>query len=69
MVLVLGLLLCVALAGLAVMGSGLAKCELGACRWINISSSLSFQPAEVLKFGMVLYLAGLMAERKERREA
>lgn len=65
MVLVLGLLLCVALAGLAVMGSGLAKCELGACRWINISSSLSFQPAEVLKFGMVLYLAGLMAERKK----
>ena len=46
------------------IGSGLAKCELGACRWFEIGS-LSFQPAEVLKIGLVLYLAGLMAERKK----
>ncbi len=59
-----GLGLSALLAFLAMIGSGLAKCELGACRWFEIGS-LSFQPAEVLKIGLVLYLAGLMAERKK----
>ena len=59
-----GLGLSALLAFLAMIGSGLAKCELGACRWFEIES-LSFQPAEVLKIGLVLYLAGLMAERKK----
>ncbi len=64
-VLILGLIMCSALALLAVAGSSLAKCELGACRWFNLGSLLSFQPAEVLKLGLILYLAGLMAERKK----
>ena len=64
-ILILGLAMCGALAVLSVMGSGLAKCELGACRWFNLGSLLSFQPAEVLKLGLILYLAGLMAERKK----
>lgn len=59
-----GLALSALLAILAVMGSGLARCELGACRWFNIAG-LSLQPAEILKMGLVLYLAGLMAERKQ----
>lgn len=59
-----GLGLSALLAFLALIGSGLAKCELGACRWFEIGS-LSFQPAEILKIGLVLYLAGLMAERKK----
>ncbi len=59
-----GLGLSALLAFLAMIGSGLAKCELGACRWFEIGG-LSFQPAEVLKIGLVLYLAGLMAERKK----
>ena len=59
-----GLGLSALLAFLAMFGSGLAQCELGACRWFEIGS-LSFQPAEVLKIGLVLYLAGLMAERKK----
>ncbi len=59
-----GLGLSALLAFLAMIGSGLAKCELGACRWFEIGS-LSFQPAEILKIGLVLYLAGLMAERKK----
>ncbi len=63
-VILLGLGLCALLAGLALMNSPLAKCELGACRWIRISS-LSIQPAEILKLGLVLYLAGLMSERKK----
>lgn len=64
-ILILGLVMCGLLAVLAVAGSGLAKCELGACRWFNLGSLLSFQPAEVLKLGLILYLAGLMAERKK----
>lgn len=59
-----GLLLCAILAILAAIHSPLAKCELGACRWYNFGTA-SLQPAEVLKIGLVLYLAGLMAERKK----
>lgn len=64
-ILILGLVMCGVLALLALAGSGLAKCELGACRWFNLGTLLSFQPAEVLKLGLILYLAGLMAERKK----
>ena len=63
-VLVVGVVLSVALVVLAKMGSGLAKCELGACRWINIGSFGSLQPAEFLKLGLLMYLAQLAAERK-----
>lgn len=60
-----GLVLCLILALLALINSPLARCELGACRWFNIGSALSLQPAEILKLGLVLYLAQLIAERKK----
>ena len=63
-VLILGWVLCTGLFILAKAGSGLAKCELGACRWINLGGFGSIQPAEILKLGLVLSLAQLMAERK-----
>ena len=63
-VLILGVLLSVALWVLAKAGSSLAKCELGACRWINVGSFGSIQPAEFLKLGLVLYLSQLVASRK-----
>ena len=59
-----GLGLCILLAVLSWFGSSLAQCSLGACRWFNLGF-LSLQPAEILKFGLVLYLAGLMSERKK----
>lgn len=59
-----GLALCVLLAVLAMAGSTVARCELGACRWFNLGG-FSLQPAEILKLGLVLYLAQLIAERKE----
>ncbi len=62
--LVIGLLMCAGLMVLSWMNSSLAKCELGACRWYNLPG-FSVQPAEVLKLGLVLYLAGLIAERKK----
>ncbi len=59
-----GLALSALLAILAAIDNPLARCELGACRWFNVGG-LSLQPAEILKIGLVLYLAGLMAERKK----
>lgn len=65
-VLILGLLACAALMVLSWTGSSMASCELGACRWIKVGGGISFQPAEIVKFGLVLYLAELMAERKKQ---
>ena len=59
-----GLGLCAALALLSLIGSSLAKCELGGCRWFNLGA-VSFQPAEFLKLGLVLYLAQLTAKWKK----
>lgn len=64
LIMLLGLVASAVLAVLAMVGSGMAKCELGACRWFSLGS-LSFQPAELLKIGLVLYFAGLMSERKK----
>ena len=60
-----GLGLCVVLWLLSLIGSSLAKCELGGCRWFNLGP-VSFQPAEFLKLGLVLYLAQLTAKWKEK---
>ena len=59
-----GLIACGLLMILSWTGSSLAKCELGACRWFRLGGLASFQPAELLKLGLVMYLAQLMAERK-----
>ncbi len=64
-VLILGLLACALLAILATTNSSLASCQNGACRWFNLGV-VSFQPAELLKLGMVMYLADLIAERKKQ---
>ena len=58
-ILILGIVLSVGLWLLAKIGSSLAKCELGACRWINIGSFGSLQPAEFLKLGLLMYLSQL----------
>lgn len=49
---------------LALSGSSLAKCELGECRWYNLGF-MSFQPAELLKLALVIYLADFLARKKE----
>lgn len=65
---VLGLLACLLLAILAAVNSSLAVCELGACRWISLGGLGSFQPAELLKMGLVFYLAQLVAARKREEK-
>ena len=49
---------------LAIVGSPLAKCELGECRWFNFGP-VSLQPAEFLKLALVVYLADFLARKKE----
>lgn len=60
-----GLGACALLALLAFAGSSLASCQLGACRWFNLGPLGSFQPAELLKLGLTLYLAQLIAEERK----
>lgn len=64
LLLFIGFLLCAALMVLSWMNSGLVSCQLGACRWLKLGDSLSLQPAEILKLGLVLYLAQFLAERR-----
>ncbi|MBR2998320.1 FtsW/RodA/SpoVE family cell cycle protein [Candidatus Saccharibacteria bacterium] len=61
---IIALALSAALWLLASIHSPLAKCELGECRWFNFGG-LSFQPAELLKIALVIYLADFMARKKE----
>ena len=49
---------------LSLMHSSLAKCELGECRWFQLGP-VSFQPAELLKLAMVIYLADFLARKRE----
>jgi cell division protein FtsW len=44
-------------------GNGLVQCALGACRWFKIPGFGTFQPAELLKAGIVFYFAGILARR------
>ena len=52
---------------LAIAGSSLAKCELGECRWFNLGI-VSFQPAELIKLALVVYLADFITRKKEAGE-
>ena len=63
-VLILGFVLSFALFLLGKSGSSIANCTNGACRWMNIGP-VSVQPVELIKIGLVLYLAKLTAARKK----
>lgn len=62
-VLLAGLVSCILLAILAFGHSSLASCQLGGCRWFRLGS-FNFQPAELLKMGVIMYMAQLIRERK-----
>lgn len=40
----------------------IAICTNGACRWLNLGFT-SFQPAEAMKFALIIFLAGFLAAR------
>lgn len=63
-IIIVALLLSALLWILSMAHSSLVKCELGECRWFNLGP-VSFQPAEILKLALVIYLADFLARKKE----
>jgi cell division protein FtsW (lipid II flippase) len=55
--LIIGLALCAFLAVAGWAHLGIAQASLGAVRWFNLGPLGSLQPAEILKFGMVIFVA------------
>lgn len=62
-VLVLGLLACVLLFIASKAGLSIAEATNGASRWFNLGFLGSLQPAEIVKFGLLLYLAVFLGAR------
>ena len=54
---------CVLLAVSALLHLPLAQESLGATRWFNLGPLGSLQPAEILKFGLLLFTAGFLGTR------
>lgn len=64
-ILATALVACVLLAIFGALHVPLAQCSLGACRWYDLGI-INFQPAELVKFGMLIYLAGFLGRRVEQ---
>jgi cell division protein FtsW len=62
-ILLVGFGACIVLAAAGFIGLSIAQCSLGACRWFNLGPLGSFQPAEVLKFGIVAFMSGFLSLR------
>ena len=62
--LIFALVLSALLWVLSMTHSSIVKCELGECRWFQFGS-LSFQPAEILKLALAVYLADFLARKRE----
>lgn len=54
---------CVLLAIAGWFGFGIAQCSLGACRWFDLGPLGSIQPAEFLKFAILIFVAGFLGVR------
>lgn len=52
-----------ALLGNLVHVEAITQCALGACRWFVLPGIGTFQPAEFLKFGILIFLGGFLASR------
>lgn len=63
-----GFIACVILFlfGNVVHVEAIAQCSLGACRWFSLGPLGSLQPAEFLKFGLLLYAAGFLGVRAQQ---
>ena len=64
-VLIIALGLC--LVPIIAANSPLALCTNGACRWINLGF-VTVQPAEILKFALLVFLAGFLATRLQEKK-
>jgi cell division protein FtsW len=48
------------------LGLGFVQCSLGACRWFDLGPIGSLQPAEFLKFGLLVFGASFIAYRAKQ---
>lgn len=62
-ILIAGFVACMILAIAGWTGMAIAQCSLGACRWFDLGPLGSLQPAEFLKLGVLLFIAGFLAMR------
>jgi cell division protein FtsW len=62
-ILLTGFIACTILAIAALLQLGIAQCSLGACRWFDLGPLGSVQPAEFLKFGVLVFTAGFLGMR------
>ena len=60
-----GMVACLLLAVLGNLANieSITQCALGACRWFVLPGLGTFQPAELLKFGLLIFLGGFLASR------
>ncbi|HEX6258428.1 MAG TPA: FtsW/RodA/SpoVE family cell cycle protein [Candidatus Saccharimonadales bacterium] len=58
---------CVVLAITGALGVWPALCTSGACRWFDVGFG-TFQPAELVKFGLLLFLAGFLGRRMAQKK-
>lgn len=58
-----GITACLLLAIAGWTHMGIAQCSLGACRWFNLGPLGSVQPAELLKFGLLIFSAVFISMR------
>ncbi len=65
-VLIFSLAACALLAVAGVAHLGIAQESLGATRWFNLGPLGSLQPAEMLKFGLLVYVAGFLGLRSSQ---
>lgn len=61
-ILVVGLAACLLLALLGLFNLPPALCTMGACRWYDLGFT-TFQPAELLKFGVLIFVAIFLGRR------
>jgi len=62
-ILLTGFIACLILAFTGWIGLEVAQCSLGACRWFDLGPLGSVQPAELLKFGLMVFTAGFLGMR------
>ena len=68
MLLVIGIIACAVLAVAGWLHLGIAQESLGANRWFNLGALGSLQPAEILKFGILVFVAGFLGTKAKQRK-
>ncbi len=66
--LVVGLTACLVLFVASKAGLGIAQCSLGACRWFDLGPLGSLQPAEIVKFGLLIFTAGFLSVKVQQKK-